>query len=185
LAAPILASIPAMIAGYGAKRTSEYLAQRNVDELVNLIAHGGDKSLPVIKNALQLMAESKRQAIAKALALAGVGASEAWVKRQSVRTSSPRLRERSWLSGRRSGPTPRPRRRSQSSLVRMLGALSDRGLFAGTPLLLGLVPAVAVGFQILAELARELRTAWRFRLGKWVCRQVRSAGTQGGHDRIA
>jgi hypothetical protein len=77
LAAP-LASIPAMIAGYGAKRTSEYLAQRNVDELVNLIAHGGDKaSLPVIKNALQLMAEGKRQAIAKALALAGVGASVA------------------------------------------------------------------------------------------------------------
>lgn len=71
--------IPAMVAGYGAKKTSEYLSRKSVGDLVNLIAHGGDaKTLPVIKNAVQLLAESKKQALAKALAVAGVGGLEAF-----------------------------------------------------------------------------------------------------------
>jgi hypothetical protein len=78
LAAPGF-SVPAMIAGYGAKKTAEYISRKSVGDLVNLIAHGGDaQSLPVIKNAVQMLAESKRQALAKALAVAGVSLSQAF-----------------------------------------------------------------------------------------------------------
>lgn len=77
IAAPATA-IPAMIAGYGAKKTSEYLSRKSVGELVNLIAQGGDKStIPVIKNAVQLLAESKRVALARALTVAGYAGTHA------------------------------------------------------------------------------------------------------------
>lgn len=70
--------IPAMVAGYGAKKTSEYLSRKSVGELVNLIAHGGDAStLPVIKNAVQLLAESKKMALARALTVAGFAGANA------------------------------------------------------------------------------------------------------------
>lgn len=71
--------IPAMVAGYGAKKTAEYLSQKSVGELVNLISHGGDKAaLPVVKNAVQLLAESKKQGLAKALSALGVAGLEAY-----------------------------------------------------------------------------------------------------------
>jgi len=71
--------IPAMVAGYGAKKTSEYLSRKSVGELVNLIAQGGDATtLPVVKNAVQLLAESKKQALAKALTVMGISGLETY-----------------------------------------------------------------------------------------------------------
>ncbi|BCG91422.1 hypothetical protein [Mesorhizobium sp. 131-2-1] len=81
IAAPATA-IPAMVAGYGAKKTAEYLSRKSVGELVNLIAQGGDKStLPVIKNAVQLLAESKKVALARALTVAGYAGTHSVVMR--------------------------------------------------------------------------------------------------------
>jgi hypothetical protein len=65
IAAPATA-IPAMIAGYGAKKTAEHLSRKSVAELVRLISSGGVPQ-PVMKNAIQLLAESKRDALTRAL----------------------------------------------------------------------------------------------------------------------
>lgn len=65
IAAPA-AAIPAMIAGYGAKKTAEHLSRKSVAELVRLISSGGVPE-PVMKNAIQLLAESKRDALTRAL----------------------------------------------------------------------------------------------------------------------
>ena len=65
IAAPA-AAIPAMIAGYGAKKTAEHLSRKSVAELVRLISSGGVPQ-PVMKNAIQLLAESKRDALTRAL----------------------------------------------------------------------------------------------------------------------
>lgn len=58
--------VPAMIAGYGAKKTAEHLSRKSVAELVSLISSGGVPE-PVMKNAIQLLAESKRDALTRAL----------------------------------------------------------------------------------------------------------------------
>lgn len=58
--------VPAMIAGYGAKKTAEHLSRKSVAELVSLISSGGVPQ-PVMKNAIQLLAESKRDALTRAL----------------------------------------------------------------------------------------------------------------------
>jgi hypothetical protein len=64
------ASIPlqvtGMIAGYGAQKTAEHLAKKSVGELVRLISSGGVPQ-PIMKNAIQLLAESKRDALTRAL----------------------------------------------------------------------------------------------------------------------
>lgn len=65
--------VPAMIAGYGAKRTAIHLANRSVNDLARLIANGGDAStMEVVENAIQLLSRKKRQALSRALMAAGV-----------------------------------------------------------------------------------------------------------------
>jgi len=72
MAQPAIA-VPTLIAGYGAKKASEILAQRSVDDLVNLIAQGGNaSSLKVVENAVQLLSKSKREALSRALMAIGV-----------------------------------------------------------------------------------------------------------------
>jgi hypothetical protein len=72
MAQPAIA-VPAMIAGYGSKKASEMLAQRSVDELVNLIAQGGNAaSLKTVENAVQLLSKAKREALSRALMAVGV-----------------------------------------------------------------------------------------------------------------
>lgn len=67
VAAPTVA-IPAMIAGYGAKKTAEYLSRKSVGDLVRLISQGGDESSrAVVENAIQLLAKSKREALSRSL----------------------------------------------------------------------------------------------------------------------
>lgn len=61
-------AIPAMVAGYGAKKTAEHLSRKSVADLVRLIAQGGDEaSREVIENAVQLLAKSKREALSRSL----------------------------------------------------------------------------------------------------------------------
>ena len=75
------ASIPlqvtGMIAGYGAQKTAEHLAKKSVGELVRLISSGGVPQ-PVMKNAIQLLAESKRDALTRALMAIAVNRGNAW-----------------------------------------------------------------------------------------------------------
>lgn len=64
------ASIPfqlgGMAAGYGAHKASEALAAKSVKEFVDLVARGGIPA-PVVQNAMQRLAASKREAISRAL----------------------------------------------------------------------------------------------------------------------
>lgn len=77
MAQPAIA-VPTLIAGYGAKKASEMLAQRSVDDLVNLIAQGGNaSSLKVVENAVQLLSKAKREALSRALMSIGVNRSVA------------------------------------------------------------------------------------------------------------
>jgi len=65
--------IPAMAAGYGAKKASEAMTRSNVKALQDLIAAGGSKAALVgPKNAVQRLAESKRDAIARLLMMSGI-----------------------------------------------------------------------------------------------------------------
>lgn len=70
VAAPQVA-IPAMVMGYGAKKTAEHLSRKSVAELVNLIARGGVPA-PIVQNTVQLLAKSKREALSRALMAMGV-----------------------------------------------------------------------------------------------------------------
>lgn len=61
-------ALPAMAVGAASKRGSEAITQRNVRKLSDLIASGGSRAaLQAPKNATQLLAEEKREAIARAL----------------------------------------------------------------------------------------------------------------------
>jgi len=55
-----------MVVGYAAKKAAESLAAKSVNEFVDLVARGGVPA-PVVKNALQLLAKSKRDAVSRAL----------------------------------------------------------------------------------------------------------------------
>jgi len=70
VAAPQVA-IPAMVMGFGAKKTAEHLSRKSVAELVNLIASGGVPA-PMVQNTVQLLAKSKREALTRALMAFGV-----------------------------------------------------------------------------------------------------------------
>lgn len=69
------ASIPMQAAGaavgYGAQKTAEMIARKSVTELTSLIANGGVPA-PVMKNAIQLLSEAKRQGLARALSAIAV-----------------------------------------------------------------------------------------------------------------
>jgi hypothetical protein len=58
--------------GWSAQKTAEALARKSVADLTRLIANGG---IPpqTAKNVLQLLAESKREALSRALMAAGIG----------------------------------------------------------------------------------------------------------------
>ena len=72
VAAPHIA-IPAMIAGYGAKKTAEHLSKRSVNQLVKLITSGADDaSMAVLDDAMKLLPRAKRQALSRALMAIGV-----------------------------------------------------------------------------------------------------------------
>lgn len=64
--ATIPLQVGAMVAGYGAQKTSQWLANKSVAELVSIISSGGVPQ-PIMKNAIQLLAESKRDALTRAL----------------------------------------------------------------------------------------------------------------------
>lgn len=65
--------VPVMLAGYVAKKSAEAMTARNADLVKKLIAAGGSKSaLAAPKNALQRLAESKRDAITRALFAGGL-----------------------------------------------------------------------------------------------------------------
>lgn len=65
--------IPAMAAGYGAKKTAEAMTGRNAELVKKLIAAGGSKSaLEGPKNALQRLAESQRKTIINTLLAGGL-----------------------------------------------------------------------------------------------------------------
>lgn len=69
VAAPQIA-LPAMAVGYGSKKIAEALTRKNTGNLKDLIAVGGKKStLAGPKNAVQRLAESKRDAIARLLSM--------------------------------------------------------------------------------------------------------------------
>nr|WMC99344.1 hypothetical protein RAR13_11870 [Aminobacter aminovorans] len=70
VAAPQVA-IPAMVMGFGAKKTAEHLSRKSVAELVSLIANGGVPA-PIVQNTIQLLAKSKREALSRALMAMGV-----------------------------------------------------------------------------------------------------------------
>ena len=71
-AAPHIA-IPAMIAGYGAKKTAEHLSKRSVNQLVKLITSGADDaSMAALDDAVKLLPRAKRQALSRALMAIGV-----------------------------------------------------------------------------------------------------------------
>lgn len=70
-------AVPAMIMGYGAKKTAEHLSRKSVAELVNLISTGGVPA-PVMKNAIQLLSEAKREGLSRALMAIGVNRGNAW-----------------------------------------------------------------------------------------------------------
>ncbi len=75
------ASIPLQAAGaavgYGAQKTAEAIARKSVSELTSLIANGGVPA-PVMKNAIQLLSEAKRQGLARALNAIAVNRGNAW-----------------------------------------------------------------------------------------------------------
>lgn len=78
VASPHMA-IPAMVAGYGAKKAAEYLSRKSVADLVRLISQGGDPaSMKVVENAVQLLAKSKREALSRALMAVAVNRGNAW-----------------------------------------------------------------------------------------------------------
>jgi hypothetical protein len=60
-----------MAAGYGAKKLEERLSRASVEEFVDLVSRGGIPA-PVVKNAIQRLARSKRNAITRALIRTGV-----------------------------------------------------------------------------------------------------------------
>jgi hypothetical protein len=67
------ATIPAMIAGYGAKKGSEAMTRSNVKALERLVASGGNAAaLKSPKNAAQKAIERNKAAIARALMMSGV-----------------------------------------------------------------------------------------------------------------
>ena len=82
VAAPQVA-IPAMVMGYGAKKTAEHLSRKSVAELVNLISRGGVPA-PIVQNTIQLLAKSKREALTRALMAFGVAYST-----QAARAETP------------------------------------------------------------------------------------------------
>lgn len=63
--------------GYGAQKTAEAIARKSVAELTSLIANGGVPA-PVMKNAIQLLSEAKRQGLARALNAIAVNRGNAW-----------------------------------------------------------------------------------------------------------
>ena len=66
-------AIPAMIAGYGAKKTAEHLSKRSVAQLVKLITSGADDaSMAVLDDAVKLLPRAKRQSLSRALMAIGV-----------------------------------------------------------------------------------------------------------------
>jgi hypothetical protein len=68
--------IPAMLAGFGAKKGAEAMTKGNTKYLADLIASGGNAAaITPAKNALQRLSEAKRQAIIQALMGGGVNAS--------------------------------------------------------------------------------------------------------------
>lgn len=60
-----------MLAGYGAKKGSEALARKSVDQFVDLVARGGVPA-QTAPNAVQLLARQKRDALGRALMALGV-----------------------------------------------------------------------------------------------------------------
>ena len=60
-----------MLAGAGLQKAGESLANRSVQEFVDLVARGGVPT-PVVQNALQRLSYAKREAISRALMAAGV-----------------------------------------------------------------------------------------------------------------
>lgn len=75
------ASIPMQAAGatvgYAAQKTAESIARKSVAELTSLIANGGVPA-PVMKNAIQLLSEAKREGLSRALMAIGVNRGNAW-----------------------------------------------------------------------------------------------------------
>jgi len=66
-------TIPAMAAGYGAKKTAEALTRKSAADLQKLIAVGGSKSaLQGPKNALQKLTESQRETLVRLLSASGL-----------------------------------------------------------------------------------------------------------------
>jgi hypothetical protein len=65
--------VPAMVAGYGAKKAAEGLTARNAELVKKLIAAGGSKSaLEGPKNALQRLTEAQREPLIRALMAGGL-----------------------------------------------------------------------------------------------------------------
>lgn len=60
-----------MLAGFGAKKGSEALARKSVNEFVDLVSRGGVPA-QVAPNSVQLLARQKREALARALMALGV-----------------------------------------------------------------------------------------------------------------
>jgi len=60
-----------MLAGAGFQKAGEALANKSVQEFVELVARGGVPA-PVVQNALQRLAASKREAVSRALMALGV-----------------------------------------------------------------------------------------------------------------
>lgn len=60
-----------MVVGYGAGKAAEALSKRSVNELAGLIARGGVPE-PIIQNAVQRLAQSKREALSRALTALGI-----------------------------------------------------------------------------------------------------------------
>jgi hypothetical protein len=60
-----------MALGFGAQKMAERIARKSVAELTELIANGGVPPA-VVKNAMQLLSESKREALSRALMTLGI-----------------------------------------------------------------------------------------------------------------
>jgi len=80
------ASIPLQAAGaavgFGAQKTAEQIAKKSVTDLVRLIANGGVPA-PVMKNAVQLLSEAKREGLARALMAIDVNRGNTWYNEPS------------------------------------------------------------------------------------------------------
>lgn len=63
-----------MAVGYGAGKAAEALSRRSVNELAGLIARGGVPE-PIIQNAVQRLAQSKREALSRTLTALGINLS--------------------------------------------------------------------------------------------------------------